>query len=131
MKLTPASTAACSAAIDVSSSTCPQKPPIAHAPKPIGETTMVVPPRNDFGNRCAVPVKTTPGAGRPDKRLVRSVRRDRLRLQAGPRDRSARTTDRVLPWLALRDGPRRSVHSPLPAAGILTPGPMHGPAGMS
>src|SRR6185503_16365886 len=44
MKLTPASTAACSAAIDVSSSTLPQKPPMAHAPKLIGDTTMSVRP---------------------------------------------------------------------------------------
>src|SRR6187401_217797 len=130
MKLTPASTAACSAAIDVSSSTCPQKPPIAQAPKPIGETTIVVPPRNDFGNRRAVSVKTTPGAGRPDKRLVRSARPDRPRPQADPRDRSARTTDRAPPWRALPDALRRSVRSPLRAAEILTSGPTHGPAGI-
>src|SRR5687768_12371476 len=44
MKLTPLSIAACNARIDSSSSTAPQKPPIAQAPKPIADTRMSVRP---------------------------------------------------------------------------------------
>ena len=48
----PASTAAWSARIDCSSSTGPQVPPIAHAPKLIADTVMSVRPS---GRYCMAP----------------------------------------------------------------------------
>src|SRR5262249_3553845 len=48
MKLTPPSIAACSARIDVSSSTAPHDPPIAHAPKLTVETRNPVRPSSRY-----------------------------------------------------------------------------------
>ena len=50
MKFMPASTPACSARIDSSSSTAPHEPPIAHAPNPIADTVMSVRP----SLRCSI-----------------------------------------------------------------------------
>src|SRR5436309_1816159 len=48
MKLTPASTDACSVRIDSSSSTGPHDPPIAHAPKLIVDTSNPVRPSRRY-----------------------------------------------------------------------------------
>ena len=48
MKFVPASTAACSARRDSSSSTAPQEPPIAQAPKLIAETPSPVRPSGRY-----------------------------------------------------------------------------------
>src|SRR6476469_5195831 len=48
MKLTPQSIAFSRAAIDSASSTCPQAPPIAHAPKLISDTFQPVRPKSRY-----------------------------------------------------------------------------------
>src|SRR6185503_13553558 len=67
MKLTPESRAACSAASDVVSSTLPQEPPIAQAPKLIAPTFMSVVPSRRYS--IAAPFCTN-RIGAPDANTV-------------------------------------------------------------
>lgn len=53
MKLTPWSMAACSVRIDSSSSTGPQKPPMAQAPNAMRDTVMSVRPSLRYSTRAS------------------------------------------------------------------------------
>ena len=63
--VTPASTAACIAASDSSSSVSPQLPPIAHAPKPISETSRFVFPSR---RACTTPTLAAATGWQPVRR---------------------------------------------------------------